>query len=209
MTNLLVGFEAEFILRDCEIFEIEDEANRVFAAQVRTLDMFDEPDWSKPNVFYLTEDSSIEEESDEQHGAELILPPMPVDQSIQTLSKALEWIREIGFTNRTCSLHVNVSGPSRIDPIRLVDEFDDERWLKVFDRHYTTPYVMPVAEYLGVFGMRADSDLLPEKITSINFHNDDWVEFKHIGNSYYEFRWPLLMIALETMLMASVRSMED
>ncbi len=92
---------------------------------------------------YIVEpDGSLEPDDPSEHGsAEIISPPMPLDQMIDHLKKVIAWAKSHGgYTNHTTGLHVGVSLPdmSKVDYIKLALLVGDQHVLKVFGREFNT-----------------------------------------------------------------------
>jgi hypothetical protein len=95
-------------------------------------------------AFIFEPDSSLEADSNDEGGVEIVTPPLPLDTAFDTLEKTLEWVRDNnGYTNTSTGLHMNISVPNQtmdtVDYVKLVLFMGDKYLLDRFDRslnHY-------------------------------------------------------------------------
>jgi len=107
-----------------------------------------EVDWSAQyhggdrtaNAYVIEPDSSIDVRDESSDvAAEIVSPPMPVDQMITDYKKIRAWsLMHNHYTNSSTGLHINVSIPGfnldRLDYLKLVLLSGDEHVLKQFGR---------------------------------------------------------------------------
>lgn len=91
------------------------------------------------DVWVFEPDASIEPESPEYGGIELISPPMSLLQGLEAMDTFFEWAHTYGVqTNETTGFHINLSLPKELmvelDPIKLVLFIGDKYILDQFDR---------------------------------------------------------------------------
>ncbi len=91
------------------------------------------------DVWVFEPDVSIESDSPEYGGIELISPPMPLLQGLAAMDTFFEWAHSYGVeTNETTGFHINLSLPkelmTELDPIKLVLFFGDKYILDQFNR---------------------------------------------------------------------------
>jgi hypothetical protein len=86
--------------------------------------------------WYIEPDGSLTEpESYEDGAAEIVSPPLPVQQAMSDLKKFYGMARELDlYTNETTGLHINVSIPGDLDILKLAVFLGDDYVLKSFGR---------------------------------------------------------------------------
>jgi len=164
--------------------------------------------------YIIEPDGSLEPDDPEEHGsAEVISPPMPLDQMIDHVKKVIQWSKSYGgYTNRKCGLHVGVSLPdmSKVDYVKLALLMGDEYVLKTFGREMNT-YCESVFKKIagnrneqtiaqaidalktGMIGVASTalkysvfkSSGTTEKFVSANWKNQ-YIEFRSMGGDYID-----------------------
>ena len=96
----------------------------------------------RDDSYIIEPDGSLEPDEPSEHAsAEIVSPPMPLDQMIDHVKKVIEWAKDYGgYTNSSTGLHVGVSLPdmSKIDYVKLALLMGDEYVLKTFGREMNT-----------------------------------------------------------------------
>lgn len=164
--------------------------------------------------YIIEPDGSLEPDDPEEHGsAEVISPPMPLDQMIDHVKKVIQWSKSYGgYTNKKCGLHVGVSLPdmSKVDYVKLALLMGDEYVLKTFGREMNT-YCESVFKKIagnrneqtiaqaidalktGMIGVASTalkysvfkSTGTTEKFVSANWKNQ-YIEFRSMGGDYLD-----------------------
>lgn len=165
------------------------------------------------NKWYLEPDSSIQpNDPSVEAGVELVTPVFKsVEIGLLQLKRCFEMINEIGYTNSSTGLHVNMSFADDrvVDPLKLVVLLGEKYVAKVFGRDvnetakqqldvllnalaYNDELYNHVKSALNNNDMEELSDiltpLLKDKYRSVNIKNDI-LEFRVIGNTEYQARF--------------------
>lgn len=163
-------------------------------------------------TFMIVPDSSITSGGDgEGYGAEIVTPPLHVEEGLYCLSRIFDFIKHYELkTNSSTGIHINLSIPNmteKIDTAKLVLLMNDEHVLKQFGRlgnsmtrsqmntvraSITAAYengkpptkkseVGQLLQYIG------DQLLNTGKYSAVNFVKlrDDYLEFRAAGNADY------------------------
>ncbi len=203
-------------------FEAFDEADMAYAAEdlkeLLGIDVRVSGGYHKAarndSSYIIEPDGSLEPDDPEDHGsAEVISPPMPLDQMIDHVKKVIQWSKSYGgYTNKKCGLHVGVSLPdmSKVDYVKLALLMGDEYVLKTFGREMNT-YCESVFKKIagnrneqtiaqaidalktGMIGVASTalkysvfkSTGTTEKFVSANWKNQ-YIEFRSMGGDYID-----------------------
>ncbi len=92
----------------------------------------------QPGVWYIESDTSLNPDSEEDMPAEIVSPPMPLDQCLVTLEKFFEWANgHDAYANNSTGFHMGVSLPAvggRVDYLKLALFLGDQHVLQAFGR---------------------------------------------------------------------------
>jgi len=86
--------------------------------------------------WYIEPDGSLTDpKSPDDGAAEIVSPPLPVQQAMADLQKFYGMARELNlYTNGTTGLHINVSVPGNLDILKLAVFLGDDYVLRAFGR---------------------------------------------------------------------------
>lgn len=162
------------------------------------------------DLWIIEPDSSIQPYEGDDLAAEIISPPMPLDETLDKITQFFTWAKsEDAYSNETTGFHVGVSFPDiggRVDYVKLALFLGDEYVLNLFDREsnrYCRSAVSKIKDTIGesdpaTIGRVIDAlkhnlnniaERLPKmanshgKYTSINMKGD-YIEFRSMGNDY-------------------------
>lgn len=164
----------------------------------------------KPGLWIIESDSSLEAD-DGDMPAEIISPPMPIDECLTKMQEYFSWAQsQDAYTNSSTGLHVGVSLPDqggRVDYLKLALFLGDRYVLEQFDRESNT-YCASALEKIsanalhdpdaakaaldqmrqGLIQMAARTIKVSSghgKYTSINLKGD-YIEFRSMGDDYID-----------------------
>lgn len=162
-----------------------------------------------PDLWIIEPDSSIKAANGDMP-AEIISPPMPLDECITKLREFTEWAKDVdAYTNNSTGLHVGVSLPNvggNVDYIKLALFLGDKYVLDTFDREsnsYCESSLQKIENNIHNKSEVAINDALNDmrngliqlasssvnrsghgKYSSINMKSD-YVEFRGMGGPKY------------------------
>ena len=86
--------------------------------------------------WYIEPDGSLDDPRDDADaGAEIVSPPMPVNEAMSALKKFYGMARQLNlYTNESTGLHINVSIPDQLDVLKLAMFLGDQYVLQAFNR---------------------------------------------------------------------------
>lgn len=157
---------------------------------------------------------------------ELITGPMEYTESKIIIGKMLQFIKEHGYTNESCSIHINISFKDidvrNLKPIKLIlDLNEDYIYSKFPDRKNniyarSIKYIVPFENFINVeYGMNAiiNSFTIPNdsKYYGVNFQkmNNNYLEFRYIGGENYENKKIEIFNILDYFLKVTRSSIEE
>ena len=162
----------------------------------------------QPGLWIIEPDSSIEpDEEDSDMPAEIVSPPLPLDEMLSQMEKFFFWAKtKNAYTNDSTGLHIGVSlaGQNEIDYVKLALFLGDKYVLDQFGRAantYTASFIDRLSGRIGEMHIPTLVDqlrssliktasasitaALKDKYVSIN-PNKNYVEFRSPGGSSYE-----------------------
>jgi hypothetical protein len=181
----------------------------------RTVTVFRSYHAAKKNLtdWYIEPDGSLEADNDEDGSCEIVSPPMPALDAMDSLNKFYALAKQLNlYTNGTTGLHINVSIPQDLDVLKLAVFLGDQYVLKYFGRENNS-YAASVLKSLGgvadqglsttvqtkqkdVFGRPAQTSTLDTKLlnklansvsgthTASISYNGKYISFRHAGGNY-------------------------
>ena len=165
--------------------------------------------------FTICVEGTVDPDYGDQNPHEIITPVREYNAGKRELFDILNWIELTGgTTNRTCSLHVNLSlhgllKTKDIDRSKLIVLTDEEYWLKKFKRSGNR-WAKPHTDYIRKRYQRKQPKTLQEcwsvfaDINSrhhdraISFIRDHYVEFRMIGNKDYHLKTDTVSHAIDS-----------
>ena len=166
----------------------------------------------KPGLWIIEPDSSLQADDDEDLPAEIVSPPMPLGECIDTMGKFFEWAKSEGaYSNSSTGLHVGVSLPDvggNVDYVKLALFLGDQYVLEQFGRQLNYYAESALKKIKAAFddrgtpdkivkvldtmkkGLIQDASLMVRtgghsKYTSINLKGN-YIEFRSMGNDYMD-----------------------
>jgi len=145
---------------------------------------------------------------------ELVTGPMPFVESKLIIAKTLKWIRENGFTNERCSIHVNVAfdgkklgtptNVSSLDIGKFVLNFNENKIYEAFPNRKDSVYAKSIKFIVPLSGMTQPSPekvswknymFVSEKYYGVNFSKlpKNYIEFRYLGGKDYEKKYNTIM----------------
>ena len=119
--------------------EIADEISQVTGMETQVSTSYH---GQRGDFFVIEPDSSLSPDSDADSGIEVISPPMPLNQAVESLKNLLSWAsKDEAYTNNSTGLHMGVSLPDLggdVDYVKLILFLGDEYVLNQFNRAYNT-----------------------------------------------------------------------
>lgn len=160
---------------------------------------------------------------------ELITGPLPFVESKLIMSKMFKWIRENGFTNENCSIHINVSfdknkvGPSanvmNLDIGKFVLNFDEDKVYESFPDREDSVYAKSIKFIFPIKGIIQSPDninwrnytFINEKYYGINFSRvkDNYLEFRYIGGKDYHLKYNAIMETTEYFILSLYNALSN
>lgn len=212
--HIQMGFEVEFVYVAPEpaISLTQSQVFKLAQSQLKSLGLR-----FGAHQFKLMPDTSIEADvKQHKYGIELVSPPLPLQQNLNTLQRVFMWMQEQGHeTNSSTGLHVNVSVSNlpiqNVDKLKLLLLLDEAHVQQAFDRmmnSYTQSHVEILKQAIAQGGMKrqpwtqlrdfanikhvlnASIDL--DKYRTVNFSKlaQGYLEFRIMGNQDYHKRFP-------------------
>ena len=139
---------------------------------------------------------------------EVVTGPLPYEEARVAIIKVCNWIKNNGWTDDKCSMHLNVSfnpflsklkfGASHIEPLKLILSYDEKFVYDRFPRRKNNVYARSIYQILPVnkFIFQGNAEnidptnfIVPdEKYYGINFTKRvfDYLEFRYVGGKDYE-----------------------
>lgn len=159
----------------------------------------------KLDRWYIEPDGSLRPNTGD-FAAEVVGPPLPVKQAIEALQKFFAFCKQNDiYTNSSTGLHINVSIPGNIDPLKLIIFSGDTYALKKFGRENST-YARSIinnlrnygntTDIIANFSKSSDQSAIPAAIldaakglardhfSSVNITSSGYVSFRHAGGNY-------------------------
>ena len=162
------------------------------------------------NKWVIEPDTSINPDNDEDMGAEIISPPLPLSETLDLLEPFFKWARQYGaYSNKSTGFHMGVSIDGiggNVDYVKFALFLGDEYVLEQFGRQaneYCQSYVKRVVDSQNIIDPEqefvklnnklhsiakgeADTSLKFGKYFSIN-PKDDYIEVRSAGGvDYFE-----------------------
>lgn len=159
----------------------------------------------EPYYWYLEPDSSIEPDSNNYVGAELVSPTMTLNVGMSTLDKFFAFASQFGIeSNKSTGLHINLSSNNHfmdeLDPLKLILFLGDEYVLSQFERQaneYCKSSMERIQRSAKQYGaLQKGLDIIRQGINQIALKNlqqllvqtnDKYVSV-HIKKTHVEFR---------------------
>jgi hypothetical protein len=162
------------------------------------------------DLWIIEPDGSLTADEDEDLAAEIISPPMPLEETLHKINEFFTWAKsQDAYSNESTGFHVGVSFPDiggQVDYVKLALFLGDEYVLKAFGREsnrYAKSAVSKIRETFGDSDASVVKNIIDElknnldgiaqklpkmagahgKYTSINMKGD-YIEFRSMGNDY-------------------------
>jgi hypothetical protein len=167
----------------------------------------------EPDLWIFEPDGSLTDDSLDASGIELISPPMPIMQALESINKFWDWTKTLKIrTNNTCGFHIGISieniPTQKLDIVKLALFLGDNYVLKIFgrlDNQYTKSALdaitrnvrgYDVNNYIKAFKqginkiayqsiIQSMTSAVDEKYMTIRLHSK-YIEFRSAGGNYLE-----------------------
>jgi len=200
--SVVIGFEWEFYSNETKQV-IAKEIGQLIRKKIKVCEIYHSEEEVGKNTWKLEPDFSGGIKM-----AELISEPMGYYEAISVLVKVLGWIREKGWTDEKCALHVNISFDEfktklpvklgAINKLKFILGFNEEMVYEKFPKRKNSIYarsinqVIPINRF--VFNdnitqiFKENYELPNEKYYGINFTKlaKDYFEVRYLGGRGYE-----------------------
>jgi hypothetical protein len=150
---------------------------------------------------------------------ELITGPLVYEEARLVIIKTLAWIRENGWTDNKCSIHLNISFNSyllktkreisHLDPLKFILNFDENYVYERFPERKNSVYARSINQIIPInkFAFIANQEgvdptnyrVPDEKYYGVNFTKraKNYLEIRYIGGEGYEFKTQKILEILD------------
>lgn len=219
-----IGFEFEFFANE-SISVAKDSISATLNRKIRIEDKAHSDFKPTSNVFKLEPDNS-----GGTGMIELVTGSLPFAEAKLILSKTLKWIKENGYTNDRCSIHVNISfdgsklGPvanmSNLDIGKFVLNFNEDLVYEEFPNRKNSVYAKSIKFIIPTAGMVQPSPgkniwknyiFANEKYYGINFTKvpKGYIEFRYLGGKDYEKRYDSILKLMQHFILSLYEVLEN
>lgn len=195
LNGLVIGFEFEFF-SNLSRKEISKMLGPVIKKKIIVGEVYHSETPLGPNEFKIEPDFSGGVRMNE-----LITSPMPYFEAISVLTKVLGWIRENGWTDEKCALHINMSFDEfKIDlknkiqfvnKLKFILGFDEQFIYDRFPKRKNSMYARSISQILPI-----NTFVFNDNITHIHKENyklpsDKYygINFSKLSKGYFEVRY--------------------
>jgi hypothetical protein len=162
---------------------------------------------------------------------ELITGPMAYEESRIVLIRTLNWVKENGWTDKKCALHLNISFNSSILKLKSeIDHLDSLKFILNFDENYiydrfpdrknsvyarSINQIIPLNKFtfLNVQeGIDPTNYKIPdEKYYGVNFTKKvkNYLEFRYLGGKGYEFKTQKILEILDYIVLKLYETIQN
>ena len=170
----------------------------------RSVKVFKEYHQSTKNLkdWYIEPDGSLSPDSGDG-SAEIVSPPLKANEAMTALKQFYTLASQLKlYTNKSTGLHINVSIPKKLDPMKLALFLGDEHVLKQFGReanHFAESVIKALKDpdqWRKVKFIDQDTNSFPFKVlekvakesqehhTASISNNGKYISFRHAGGNY-------------------------
>jgi len=150
---------------------------------------------------------------------ELITGPMTYEDARLGIIKTLEWIRENGWTDKKCSIHLNISfNPflvklkneiTHLDTLKFILSFDEKFIYDRFPERKNSVYARSIDQVMPIskFSFQNPYETVDptnykvpdEKYYGVNFtkKSKNYLEFRYLGGKGYEYKTQKILEILD------------
>jgi hypothetical protein len=167
----------------------------------------------EPDLWIFEPDGSIDDPTGKSGGIELVSPPMPITQALESMNKFWDWTKTLNIkTNKSCGFHIGVSiadvPVEKLDIVKLALFLGDLYVLKIFDRlnntytksalaaitfnirnHHVDRYIEAFKQGINKRAyqsiVQSMSENVDEKYMTIRLHGN-YIEFRSAGGNYLD-----------------------
>jgi len=207
-----IGFEFEFFANE-SLDSAKESLSRTLNKKIRIEE--------KAHSDFAPTEDVFKMEPDNSGGTgmiELVTGPLPFVEAKLIMAKTLKWIRENGYTNERCSIHVNLAfdgkklGPitnmTKLDIGKFVLNFDEDRVYEAFPNRKDSVYAKSIKFIVPLSGMTQSSPgkniwrnyaFVNDKYYGINFTKipKGYIEFRYLGGKDYEKKYSTILSMTE------------
>ena len=212
-----IGFEFEFFSKQ-DLEEVKCGLSESLNKRIRIEE--------KAHSDFIPTDKTFKLEPDKSGGKdmiELVSGPLPFTEAKLILAKTLKWIKENGYTNDKCSIHLNIAfdgkkmGPesnvSRLDIGKFVLNFDEKRVFEEFPNRKNSVYaksikfIVPLSNFHQQTPEKTLSKnymFVSEKYYGVNFAKVPlgYIEFRYLGGKDYEQKYHKILSLTEHFILS-------
>lgn len=172
------------------------------------------------NNFKIEPDASLGPD-----GVELITGPLEYYEARNTIIKCLKFIRENGYTDDRCSIHLNISFKNKnmtsLNKLKLILDFNEDYIYEKFPDRLGNVYARSIKNIIPFKFW--DNDItntnilntsidLPDdtKYYGINIANTDrgWLEYRYVGGTNYENKTESILLLLDYFIIQTYNSID-
>lgn len=150
---------------------------------------------------------------------ELITGPLPYEEARLVIIKTLEWIRNNGWTDKKCAIHLNISFNHyllktnneilHLDILKFILSYDENFVYERFPERKNSVYARSINQVIPVnkFSFQEPSEtvdpsnyIVPdEKYYGVNFTKriKNYLEFRYLGGKGYEYKTQKILEILD------------
>lgn len=133
--------------------------------------------------------------------SELITSPMPYYEAISVLTKVLSWIRENGYTDEKCAIHINMSFDEfKIDlknkllfvnKLKFILGFDEQFIYDRFPKRKNSLYARSINQILPVNTFVFNENIVQIHKENYRLPSDKYygINFSKLSKNYFEVRY--------------------
>lgn len=200
--GVIIGIEYEFYSNEART-DIAREVGQLVRKKIKVGEIYHSEEEVGKHVWKIEPDFSGGVRMNE-----LITEPMPYYEAISTMIKILGWIREKGWTDEKCALHVNISFDefkvklpvklSSINKLKFILGFNEQMIYDKFPKRKNSIYARSINQIIPinrfVFNdnvtqiFKENYELPNEKYYGINFTKlaKNYFEVRYLGGRGYE-----------------------
>ena len=211
----LVGFEFEFF-SNYELNKTKESLKDILNKKIRIEEKAHSDFKPTEDVFKLEPDNS-----GGSGMIELVTGPLGFSEAKIVLARTLKWIKENGYTNDRCSIHINLAfnlkkigkgfSMLRLDVLKFILNFDEDLIYKLFPNRENSIYARSIKFIIpnnplsllpieSIDGIISNIYEVPsEKYFGVNFSKQEkgYLEFRYLGGENYEDRYDSILKLME------------
>jgi hypothetical protein len=162
---------------------------------------------------------------------ELITGPVPYEEARLVIIKTLDWIKNNGWTDKKCAIHLNISfNPfliktksevSHLSPLKLILSYDENFIYERFPERKDSVYAQSINQVIPInkftFQSTAENvdstnfQVPDEKYYGINFTKraKNYLEIRYLGGKDYEYKGPKILEVLDYTILKIYEALQN